>query len=131
MADQITLGPVHHVALRVAEREHSISFYQRLLGFQTVAALPDVTILSNGTLILGIRDRPNGADSDRFDEFRIGLDHLSFSVSSRAELDHAVQILDQNDVPHGEIEDMGSAFGLYVLTFRDPDNIQLELTATY
>ena len=27
------------------------------------------------------------------------------------------------------IKDLGSAFGLYVLAFRDPDNIQLELSA--
>jgi hypothetical protein len=26
---------------------------------------------------------------------------------------------------------LGDAFGLYILAFRDPDNIQLELTASY
>jgi hypothetical protein len=26
---------------------------------------------------------------------------------------------------------LGDAFGLYILAFRDPDNIQLELTAAY
>jgi hypothetical protein len=26
---------------------------------------------------------------------------------------------------------LGDAFGLYILKFRDPDNIQLELTAAY
>jgi hypothetical protein len=34
-------------------------------------------------------------------------------------------------VPHGEITDLGDVFGLYILAFRDPDNIQLELTAAY
>jgi hypothetical protein len=34
-------------------------------------------------------------------------------------------------IPHGEITDLGDVFGLYILAFRDPDNIQLELTATY
>jgi hypothetical protein len=34
-------------------------------------------------------------------------------------------------VPHGEITDLGDAFGMYILAFRDPDNIQLELTALY
>jgi glyoxylase I family protein len=77
-----------------------------------------------------LRDRQEG-DGDRFDEFRIGLDHLSFTVNSRADLERALEALDQQDVPHGEIEDLGQDFGLYVLAFRDPDNIQLELTATY
>jgi catechol 2,3-dioxygenase-like lactoylglutathione lyase family enzyme len=96
-----------------------------------VAALPDVTILSNGALILGLRERGQAEGDDRFDEFRVGLDHLSFSVANREDLDRAIQILDQRDVPHGEIEDLGSDFGMYVLALRDPDNIQLELTATY
>ena len=130
MSEQIMLGSVHHVALRVTQLDRSIAFYQDLFGFQVVAALPDVTILSNGTLILGLRDQGSAESRDRFDEFRVGLDHISFAVASREDLDRAVQILDQRDVPHGEIEDMGRDFGLYVLAIRDPDNIQLELTAT-
>jgi glyoxylase I family protein len=131
MTDQIMLGPVHHLALRVTSLERSIAFYQSLFGFQVVVALPDVTLLSNGTLILGLRDQGHAEGGDRFDEFRVGLDHISFAVASREDLDRAAQILDQRDVPHGEIEDLGSDFGLYVLALRDPDNIQLELTATY
>ena len=57
MSDQIMLGPVHHLALRVTILERSIAFYQALFGFQVVVALPDVTLLSNGTLILGLRDQ--------------------------------------------------------------------------
>jgi hypothetical protein len=93
--------------------------------------MPEVTILSNGALIMGLRGQQHTESDDRFDEFRVGLDHISFSVGSRDELERAVQILDQYGVPHGAIEDLGSDFGLYVLTFRDPDNIQLELTAAY
>jgi glyoxylase I family protein len=130
MADQIMLGPVHHIALRITQLGRSIEFYKELFGFQVVVQLPDVTILSNGALILGLRDQ-DGHSDDRFDEFRVGLDHVSFTVGSRADLDGAVRILDQWGVPHGEIEDLGSDFGLYVLAFRDPDNIQLELSAAY
>jgi glyoxylase I family protein len=131
MNEQIMLGPVHHVALRVTRLDRSIAFYQDLFGFQVVAALPDVTLLSNGTLILGLRDQAQAESGDRFDEFRVGLDHISFTVASREALERALQILNQRDVPHGEIEDLGSDFGLYVLALRDPDNIQLELTAAY
>ena len=131
MNEQIMLGPVHHVALRVTRLDRSIAFYQDLFGFQVVAALPDVTLLSNGALILGLRDQAQDESGDRFDEFRVGLDHISFAVASREALERAIRILDQRDVPHGEIEDLGSDFGLYVLALRDPDNIQLELTAAY
>ena len=131
MTEQIKLGPVHHVALRVTQLDRSIAFYQDLFGFQVVVALPDVTILSNGALILGLRDQGPAASGDRFDEFRVGLDHISFAVASRADLDRAIQLLDQRDVPHGEIEDLGKDFGIYVLALRDPDNVQFELTAAY
>jgi glyoxylase I family protein len=131
MADQIMLGPVHHFALRVTQLGRSIEFYKELFGFQLVVELPDVTILSNGALILGLRAQAHAPSDDRFDEFRVGLDHISFTVGSRVDLDRAVRLLDQWDVPHGEIEDLGSDFGLYVLAFRDPDNIQLELSAAY
>ena len=131
MEDGIVLGPVHHAALRVMQRDRSIAFYTSLFGFQSIAELPEVTILSNGTLILGLRERGHAASGDRFDEQRVGLDHLSFSVASREELDRAMQILDQRGVPHGTVEDMGQDFGMFVLALRDPDNIQLELTAPY
>jgi len=131
MAEQIMLGPVHHVALRVTDLGRSITFYTDLFGFQPIAELPDVTILSNGAVLLGLRDQGHAERADRFDEFRVGLDHLSFAVGGREDLDRALQMLDQRDVPHGEIEDLGKDFGMYVLAFRDPDNIQLELTAIY
>jgi hypothetical protein len=52
-------------------------------------------------------------------------------VASRDELECARQVLDERRVPHGEITDLGDAFGMHILAFRDPDNIQLELTALY
>jgi glyoxylase I family protein len=56
---------------------------------------------------------------------------VSFSVGSRQELEQAVRLFDDQNVPHGEIKDLGADLGLYVLAFRDPDNVQLELTAPY
>jgi glyoxylase I family protein len=46
---------------------------------------------------------------DRFDENRVGLDHLSFSVGGRADLERAARLLDERGVSHGEIEDLGEA----------------------
>jgi catechol 2,3-dioxygenase-like lactoylglutathione lyase family enzyme len=66
---------------------------------------------------------------DHFDEARIGLDHLSLQVDSRQALEQAIATFDANGVSHGEIKDLGEGSGIYVLAFRDPDNIQLELTA--
>ena len=60
----------------------------------------------------------------------MGLDHLYFNVGSRDELEQAMGVLDEHDVSHGEIVDL-SGLSIYVLMFRDPDNIQIELTAPH
>ena len=64
--------------------------------------------------------------TDRFDEDRTGLDHLAFRVGSKAELDDAAAHLDSLGIAHEPIKDIGV---MYILEFRDPDNIALELIA--
>ena len=64
--------------------------------------------------------------ADRFDEDRTGLDHLSFSVASRADLDAAAARLDELGVAHEAVKDIGAGL---LLEFRDPDGIALELMA--
>lgn len=128
----ITTGPVHHLRLTVSDVARSQAFYTEVVGFTHVMDLPSGVFLSNGAVGLGIGPSPDPArapSDDRFDEARIGLDHLSLSVASRAELERAERLLDERGVPHGEITDLGDAFGICILVFRDPDNIQLELSA--
>ena len=134
MPESIATGPVHHLRLTVADVGRSRAFYEEVLGFRHVMDLPAGVFLSNGALGLGIGPSPDpgrAPANDRFDEARVGLDHLSFRVASRDELERAARLLDGRGVPRGEVTDLGDAFGLYVLAFRDPDNIQLELTAAY
>jgi hypothetical protein len=47
---------------------------------------------------------------------------------SRAALDDAVRVLDTHGVAHSEIRDLGETFGICILVFRDPDNVQLEVS---
>jgi len=132
MPQSIGTGPVHHVRLTVTDVDRSRAFYEEVLGFAFVMDLDPGVFLSNGAIGLGIGPAPAQAMAgDRFDENRVGLDHLSFGVGSRQDLETAMQVLDDQNVPHGEIKDLGEAFRLYILAFRDPDNIQLELSAPY
>lgn len=131
MTDPIKTAGVHHVAITVSDVRRAQAFYTELLGFQLLTEFGPRALLHNGSFILGLTPPPNPEQAiagDRFDENRIGLDHLSFSVASRAELDAAVRLFDEKGVEHGEINELG-AFGIAVLAFRDPDNIQVELTA--
>ena len=146
MAQSLSVGAIHHLRMTVTDVERSREFYTSVLGFQVAARMPETTddplaaglakalmggvVLQNGPVLFGLR--PGGehhiASGDRFDEHRVGLDHLSFGVPARGDLEAAARLLDERGVPHGEIVDL-PAFGIYVLAFRDLDNIQLELTA--
>ncbi len=134
MTNTVATRGVHHVTLTVTDVQRSREFYTTILNFQPIGEFGPRILLTNGSMVLAIGPAPDPAhvlSDDRFDENRVGLDHISLSVSSRADLDEAVRIFDERGVPHGEIKDLGAGSELYVLAFRDPDNIQLELSATY
>jgi glyoxylase I family protein len=131
MADHIAAQGVHHFRLTVADVDRAVRFYTEVLGFKKLVDPNPGAFLSNGSVGLGIGPHPfpDGAiKGDRFDENRIGLDHLSFSVPSRQALDEAVQVLDKHGIAHSEVRDLGEVFGICIVVFRDPDNIQLEVS---
>ena len=137
MTGQIPTGDIHHLRLTVTDLERSRRFYTTLLGFDVAVEPPPPgdpaneilfggIVMIRGNLLMGLR--PVAPAGDQFHEDRVGLDHLSFSVNGRDDLDHAAALFDEHGVPHGEITALPS-FGIFVLPFRDPDNVQLELTA--
>ena len=129
----IQTGAVNHMTLTVTDRDRARDFYSSVLGFQFLMEFGPKYLLSNDSVILALNEAPDptrAISDDRFDENRVGLDHVSFNVSSREALEQAAQLLDERGISRGEIKDLGD-LGLYVMAFRDPDNIQLELTAPH
>ena len=141
MSAHVAVGSLHHMRLTVTDIERSRQFYTSMLGFQVAVESPPPgdpseaeafrilfggVVMVRGDLLMGLR--PMAPDGDRFDPDRVGLDHLSFSVASRDDLEQAVRLFDERGVPHGTITRLPS-FGIDVLPFEDPDGVQLELTA--
>jgi glyoxylase I family protein len=62
-----------------------------------------------------------------FDESCTGLDHMSFGVVARADLDTWASWLDSLGVENSGVIDTADPMPYSVVVFRDPDNIQLEL----
>jgi glyoxylase I family protein len=60
-----------------------------------------------------------------FSEFRTGLDHLEFVVARRDDLVEWANRLDEMGVEHSGVKEFDYTPNA-MLTFRDPDNIQLE-----
>ena len=128
---KITVSNVHHIRLIVTDPVRSRDFYTSLLNFTVAAELPPGFVLTNANILLGMTPPwdPNLAlPNDHFSPHRVGLDHLSFSVASRDDLIQAAALFDEQGVEHGEIRDL-PPFGITILSFNDPDGIQLELTA--
>lgn len=123
-----TIAGGHHIAFTVRDADRSASWYEDLLGMQVALRSDDDSvrfrILAHPTSgwVVGVRQYP-GREEGVFDEFRTGLDHFAFAVSSRAELEGWEQRLREAGVTFTPIADtpIGS-----VIVFRDPDNIQLE-----
>ena len=63
--------------------------------------------------------------ADEFAETNPGLDHLEFLVESRADLDEWIRRLDELKIVHSGVKEPNYSKSA-MITFRDPDNIQLE-----
>ncbi len=129
-----------HVRLTVTDIARSRAFYDRVfalpVAFEVPADADEETreqlgflyggvIYHLGSGLLGLR--PVAPDGDRFDEDRVGLDHLSFRVGDADAVQAAATTLDELGVQHSGVKDLGRAV---LLEFRDPDGIALELYAT-
>ncbi len=60
-----------------------------------------------------------------FSEFLPGLDHLEFLVAERTDLDDWAERLDSLGIAHSGVKEPPYTTNA-MITFRDPDNIQLE-----
>ncbi len=131
MTSHIATGAVHHFTLTVSDVGRAFDFYSEVLGFQKVAEYGPRILAHNGSFLIALSPASDQTSGDKeFDENRVGLDHLSLAVENRNELERATGILEERGIPHGEIVDLAD-FQIYVLMMRDPDNIQIELTAPH
>jgi glyoxylase I family protein len=138
----IPVAGYSHVRLTVTDITRSRAFYDTVFGFDVAYEMPDdpdaaqreaFAFLFGGVIytfgagqLLGLR--PVAHPSDRFDEDRVGLDHVSFALRTLADLEEAVATLDAAGVAHEPVKDIG---GLSILEFRDPDGNALELIAPH
>jgi len=118
---------IHHVVLTVTDVTRSTDFYEKVLGMQALQSSEDGSVLVDGEGMLCLRRAAReSVPTDRFDENRVGLDHVAFSVAGRAELESMLEVLQGLKVQTAGIEYDPDGQAEFIC-FRDPDNIQVEV----
>lgn len=133
---------LHHLRITVTDLARSRAFYSEVLGFEVAAesqgdpADPAVradpaqlyggVVFATNGILFGLR--PVASQDDHFHAERVGLDHVSFAVATRSDLDAAAAALHERGIEHGEVQEL-AGFGIAILSFSDPDGVHLELTA--
>lgn len=141
----IEVSGLHHFLIRVQDPERSRSFYERTFGFSFLELPVDATFVADwrghpdegkllamplGDTFLVLAPPLEGTTSDdRFDERRIGVDHLAFGVPNAEALDGVVAALERAGVATAGVEHDPVLDKSYV-AFRDPDNVQWEFYAS-
>lgn len=130
-----------HVRLTVTDISRSKDFYDRLFGWEIAvdqsAQADDPGVRQSAEKFYGgvVYQTPQGTlfglrpvGTAVFNPDVTGLDHVSFAVESRTALEAAADTLDKVGIKHGEVTDLTDA-GIAILSFQDPDDINIELTA--
>jgi catechol 2,3-dioxygenase-like lactoylglutathione lyase family enzyme len=119
-----------HVAVTVTDLQVSVPWYKALLGSDPVLDEDTGpfhhTVFLLGDMLFGLHQHTSAGAVTKFDELNVGLDHIAFGVADRAELESWADRLDEMGVARSDIVDAHYGSGL---SFRDPDNIALELFA--
>ena len=123
-----TMPAITHVAVTVNDLAVSVPWYTELFGSEPVldenTGPFHHTVYLLGNTLFGVHGFPQLESTEPFEERRPGLDHVAFGCANRAELEEWVLRLDELGIKHGGIVDAHYGSGL---SFRDPDNIALEL----
>jgi len=123
----IQITGLSHLALRVTDLARAKRFYAETLGFPVVLEQGDIVLVNANGVLLGMRGgNPATAPGDRFDPYRVGIDHLALAVADPAALDGLARQLDAAGVRHNGVEDDPTTGGRYI-SFYDPDGIAWEL----
>lgn len=123
---EIRTSGIHHLAIRVTDYERAKHFYIDTLGFKKIMEQPGFCLFLAGKTPIGIRGAENKTpDRDRFDPYRVGLDHLAIGCEHKEDLKAIAEALKQNGIENTGIKHDQTLDKDYI-AFKDPDRISWE-----
>lgn len=135
-----TRPTLHHIALTVTDLAASIRWYEEVFGLRYQKDIPHDggvgSLLADETrALIIVLHRHDTNESAQFRETVTGLDHVGLRVPRREDLVSWQAHLEAHGVERRAVADRPSTQSAIsdeayasVLVFRDPDNIQLELS---
>jgi catechol 2,3-dioxygenase-like lactoylglutathione lyase family enzyme len=130
MTTTTPLAGLSHLDLSVSNRHASAQWYADALGFEIrgdrfnqAARLPWVHVVHPCGLSMGLVEHPDNP-GEPFDECRSGLDHVSFAVRTREDIDELARRVAALGSGDAAVKDTAHAA---LLVLRDPDHIQIEV----
>ncbi len=136
----VARAQLHHIAITVTDLDASVRWYEEVFGVRFQMDIPHEggvgkLLADEARQLLIVLHRHDANSGDRFTETATGLDHIGFRVAGRGDLvawqDHleskAVVRRNAADAPCTQSPIADEPYAS-VLVFRDPDNIQLELS---
>jgi glyoxylase I family protein len=132
MTAQAILG-LGHLDFTVTDGDRAMRWWEEVMGFKLLsewghAGYRGWTMTHPCGLVVTALTHAEG-DCSAFDERRVGLDHVAFRVSDLTDLEAWANRLDALGVTHSGVQDVEGRRGGPLIVLRDPDNIQIELTA--
>ncbi len=134
------LPHLHHIAITVTDLDASTRWYEDVFGIRARMDIPHQggvgrLLTDDARSLIIVLHEHDTSDGAQFRETVTGLDHVGLRVPGRADLEAWQGHLATKGVEQCAVADKPStqspiADEVYgsVLVFRDPDNIQLELS---
>lgn len=126
----MTIAPkttgIHHLALRSTDLARARAFYGGTLGWPIVIETAELFVALAGATAIAVRGPATGTpDGDRFNPFRVGLDHVALACGQEAELERVAAALDAARVPSSGLK-FDTLLQRRYVAFKDPDGIAWE-----
>ena len=124
---QLNANGLSHIGLRVTDVARAKQFYVDTLGSQLVREIDGAVLINMyGMLFALYGDGSHSASRERFDPFRVGLDHIALAIEDPNILENLKQELDAAGVRNNGVEVDPETHDKYI-SFYDPDSIAWEL----
>jgi glyoxylase I family protein len=123
---QLNANGLSHLGLRVTDLARAKRFYIDTLGCELIREIDGAVLINVYGMLFALYGDDSHSSRDRFNPFRVGLDHIALAIEDPSILEGLQQELDAAGVKNNGVEVDPETHDKYI-SFYDPDGIAWEL----